>query len=64
MPQSQLLPEVWSQFAAAALQALIAQQNWVDHSMQGNDALVAQLAARYADALSREWAKRFIEETK
>jgi hypothetical protein len=55
-------PVLWARFAAAALQGLVAQEEG-GHTSETID-YCANMAARYADALSREWAKRFLQEVK
>lgn len=66
--QSPSDPSLWAKFAAAALTGLIAEQQ--PHDDEGRPTLdkshkgLAAQAASYADALSVEWARRFLQEVK
>jgi hypothetical protein len=67
MPQPPIDPVLWAQFAAAALQPLVTGA-WppIPYSRlaEKRHAEAAREAAAYADALSYEWARRFLQEVK
>ena len=56
-------PGLWAQFAAAALAAII-ERNRQNRAVSSQYAEAADDAATYADAMSREYEKRFYKEVR